>query len=183
VPDPALVRAAHLALLARWRGAMDLVGPGPLEPHFDDADTVARAIEARGRWADLGSGAGFPGVALAAWHPEAEVTLVESREKRAAFLEQLRRALGLPNLRVLRARAEDLPAGAWDGVISRAFAPPPDVLAHAARLLLPGGLVALLLAREEPPQVPRFTLELTLDYAVAGRPRRVVVLRWGGSSR
>jgi 16S rRNA (guanine527-N7)-methyltransferase len=183
VPDPSAVRAAHLALLARWRLAMDLVGPGPLEPHFDDAEAVARAIEARGRWADLGSGAGFPGVALAAWHPEAEVTLVESREKRTAFLDHLRREVALPNLRVLRARAEDLPAAAWDGVIARAFAPPPAFLGHAARLLRPGGHAVLLLAREEAPEVAGFREVERHDYAIEGKPRRAVVLRWGGPLR
>jgi 16S rRNA (guanine527-N7)-methyltransferase len=170
------VRATHLTLLARWRGAMNLVGPGPLEPHFDDSAAAVRAFSARGRWADLGSGAGFPGVALAAAHPGAEVTLVESRDKRAAFLVQVRAAVGLPNLRVLRARVEDLPAAAWDGVISRAFAPPPVFLEHAARLLVPGGLAVLMLAREEAPEVGGFSLVSASDYAIEGKPRRVVVL-------
>ena len=62
---------------------MDLVGPGPLEPHFQDAAGAVAGLEAVGRWVDLGSGAGFPGIALAARHPGAEVWLVESRRKRA----------------------------------------------------------------------------------------------------
>jgi 16S rRNA G527 N7-methylase RsmG len=74
---------AHRTLLEKWRKAMDLVRPGrPLDPHFDDArQAVTRLPRAAhpagqalaGRWADLGSGAGFPGVALAVLHPGAEV--------------------------------------------------------------------------------------------------------------
>ncbi|MFH1463210.1 MAG: RsmG family class I SAM-dependent methyltransferase [Pseudomonadota bacterium] len=176
MPD---VRAAHLALLTRWRTAMNLVGPGPLEPHFEDSEAAVGTFSARGRWADLGSGAGFPGVALAAAHPRAEVSLVESRNKRAAFLAQVRSATGLTNLHVLCLRVEDLPAAAWDGVISRAFAPPPLFLQHAARLLVPGGLAVLMLAREEAPTVPGFALEREVAYAIEGKTRRVVVLRKG----
>ena len=49
----------HLELLEKWRAAMNLIGPGPAEHHFMDARGAVASLGARGRWADLGSGAGF----------------------------------------------------------------------------------------------------------------------------
>ncbi len=179
-PDAAQVERTHQELLERWRVAMNLVGPGPSDPHFDDSRAVAQALEARGRWADLGSGAGFPGIALAAWNPDAEVTLVESRSKRAAFLERAVRKTALPNAAVFHGRVEQLESAAWDGLVSRAFANPPAVLEHARRLLVAGGRLAFMLAKEavEPP--PGFTLEGHHDYRIEGRVRRLTVLRFEG---
>jgi 16S rRNA (guanine527-N7)-methyltransferase len=165
----------HHELLQRWRKAMDLVGPGPLEPHFEDARKAVAWLEARGDWADLGSGAGFPGVALAALHPEAQVLLVESRHKRASFLDQV--AAGANNLSVDAGRTERLPDASFDGVISRAYRPPDEFLADALRLLRPGGIAVLMLARQEPPEVAGLELFHVEHYDVEGRPRRAVGYR------
>lgn len=170
-PTPDTVFAVHRRLLEALRRVMDLVGPGPVEPHFEDATAVARLVPARGRWADLGSGAGFPGIALAAFHPEARVELVESREKRASFLELVVGEAGLANAIVLRVRAESLEEGVYDGVISRAFAPPPLYLGLARRLARPGAQAVLLLAREEPPQVAGLELVERVLYRVGDRER------------
>ena len=48
----------HKTLLGKWRKAMDLIGPGPMEPHFEDANSAVHGLEAEGNWVDLGSGAG-----------------------------------------------------------------------------------------------------------------------------
>ena len=165
----------HFDLLERWRKAMDLVGPGPLEPHFEDARAAVAWLEARGDWADLGSGAGFPGVALAAHHPQARVLLVESRQKRASFLDQV--AAGADNLQVLCARSETLQDGSLDGVISRAYRPPEDYLADALRLLKPGGVAVLMLARQEPPQLEGLEMFHVEHYDLGGRPRQAVAYR------
>jgi 16S rRNA (guanine527-N7)-methyltransferase len=171
------VRATHAALLERWRRTMDLVGPGPLAPHFDDAEAATAPLHAAGDWVDLGSGAGFPGVTLAASYPDARVTLVERREKRAAFLEAVARAAGLPNLAVVCGDAAALTEAAWDGVISRAYRPPAELLPEAGRLLRPDGRLVLLLAREPAPTGDGWTQELDHAYVIEGRPRHVVVLR------
>ena len=175
--DPTTVRRAHEALLEQWRKAMDLVGPGPLGPHLDDAEAVARALSPTGSWADLGSGAGFPGIALAAWHPGATFTLVESRQKRAAFLKVLIHETGLANTSVVHGRAEDLPEGTFDGVISRAFAAPDAFLSLARLLLVPGGVAVVLLAREAAPEVDGLTQEAQGTYEVDGKGRRWVMYR------
>lgn len=176
-PDPASVRRVHESLLERLRRSMDLVGPGPAAPHFDDAEQVATLLTQEpprsGRWADLGSGAGFPGIALAAHHPGIRVELVESRQKRATFLELLVREAELENAVVRRMRVEDLERGSYDGVISRAFAPPADYLATARGLLRPLGEAWLLLARESAPAVDGLVLESERAYTVGDRDRRL----------
>ena len=164
----------HLALLERWRRAMDLVGPGPLEPHFADAAAAVSWLEPFGRWADLGSGAGFPGVALAARHPDLSVTLVESRQRRLAFLDQVVAATGLTGLEVFHGRTEALDDGSFDGVISRAYRPPPDFLADARRLLVSGGTAVLMLAQQDVPEVAGLEVFHVEHYALDDRARRAV---------
>lgn len=166
----------HLTLLGRWRKAMDLVGPGPLEPHFEDAArAVAWLEEPQGLWADLGSGAGFPGIALAARHPQLKVKLVESRQKRAVFLDQV--AAGTKNIEVCCCRSETLEDGGLDGVISRAYRKPPEFLKDALRLLKPGGVAVLMLARQEPPEVSGLEVFHVEHYQLGDRPRAAVGYR------
>jgi len=136
---------AHRRLLQKWRKAMDLIGPGPMEPHFEDAIGAVQDLDVHGRWADLGSGAGFPGIALAAFHADAEVLLVESRQKRAIFLRKVIAEAGLDNATIVHGRTETLPEEGFDGVISRAYKPPRKFLADAERLLRPGGLAVMML--------------------------------------
>ncbi len=169
----------HRRLLERWREAMNLVGPGPLDEHYADSAAALRGLRPTGRWADLGSGAGFPGVVLAAQHPSLRVTLVDSRKKRCAFLRQVLTEAEVPSDRVdvVCGRVEDLEAGAWDGLTARAFAPPPEVLAHARRLLVPGGRVVLMLQEDQPlADHEGFEVFHVERYAVRGRERRAVVL-------
>lgn len=178
LPDPLEIERIHQELLERWRSAMNLVGPGSSDIHFDDSRVVAQALAAQGRWADLGSGAGFPGVALAAWNPEAQVTLVESRAKRAAFLQRVIRQCDLPNASVFHGRVEQLEHAAWDGLISRAFAAPPAVLEHARRLLVDGGRLGLMVAREQVTPPPDFALVSRQSYRACDRSRSLTVLSY-----
>ncbi len=124
---PTAVRAPEEALrthLADSLAALDL-----------DAVRSALAI------ADLGSGAGFPGLPLAVALPAAEVCLVESQRRKCDFIEAVCRAAGIANARTVCARAEEWVAGAAanDVVLARALAPPSVVLEYAAPLLRLGG--------------------------------------------
>ena len=91
--------------------------------------------------ADLGSGAGFPGVVLAVALPRARVALVESAARKCEFLERLVSTLEIVNARVVNARAEAWPQGlgAQDLVVARALAPLAVLCEYAAPLLGPGG--------------------------------------------
>jgi 16S rRNA (guanine527-N7)-methyltransferase len=98
------------------------------------------AVQAAERIADLGSGAGFPGLALAVALPAAAVSLIESQRRRCEFLERVCAAAELENTRVVWSRAEEWQAGVArnDVVTARALAPQPVVLEYAAPLLRMG---------------------------------------------
>lgn len=167
----------HLELLEKWRSAMNLIGPGPAEHHFMDARGTVAALDARGRWADLGSGAGFPGIALAIHNPEAQVLLVESRERRAGFLKQVVRAAGLDNVEVFHGRTEAV-SGPFDGIISRAYRPLADYLADAGRLLGSTGEAVSMTGEGELSAVPDgWTVTESWTYAVDAGHRSAHRLR------
>jgi len=95
--------------------------------------------------ADLGSGAGFPGIPIKLWAPNISLTLIESNRKKAAFLREVVRALTLTNVNVQTARAETLPAGVFDLVTLRAVERFSTILPIAANLVAPAGRLALLI--------------------------------------
>ena len=95
------------------------------------------------RIADIGAGAGFPGLPLAIALPASEMRLVESQSKKCQFLRRTIAAAGIDNVRVAERRAEEWSEGlgAHDAVIARALAPAPVVLEYAAPLLERGGVL------------------------------------------
>jgi 16S rRNA (guanine527-N7)-methyltransferase len=101
------------------------------------------AVRAARRIADLGAGAGWPGLALAAALPEAHVALVESAVRHTRYLERAVQAGGLANVEVVHARAEQWPAGisAHDLVCARALAALPVLCEYAAPLLMETGVL------------------------------------------
>lgn len=171
--------STHRQLLERFRRSMNLVGPGELDTHYEDCAAALSILEPSGHWADLGSGAGFPGIVFADRFPTVALDLVESRRKRAVFLEQVLAEGGAPgHVRVLCERIERLAPATYDGVVARALAPPADVLGHAARILAPGGEVLLLLQQDQAllPDA-RFEPLREHPYAVGHRERRAVLWR------
>lgn len=125
--------------------------------HVPEARALASWVgKPRGRWMDLGTGGGLPGLVLAREHADAEWVLVEARGKKAQEAERFARTLGVP-CRVVTGRAEELAweagwRGAFTGVVARAVAPL-RVLVELARgfLMAQGRLVAVKgeRAREE----------------------------------
>jgi 16S rRNA (guanine527-N7)-methyltransferase len=111
--------------------------------HLADSLTAVdlEAIRVARRIADLGAGAGFPGLALAVAFPDAEVALVESQRRKCEFLRRASAQAEIANVRVVCARVEDWREGlgANDAVVARALASQPVVLEYAAPLLCLGG--------------------------------------------
>src|SRR5688500_5461480 len=138
---------------------MNLVGPGDVGDHYEDAERALAGLEPYGHWADLGTGAGFPGIVFAARFPHVRLDLVDSRRKRCSFVEQVLAEAHVPadRVRVLCTRFEELEPAAYDGILSRAFAPPVEVLDHADRLLGETGMLVLFLQGDaDAPDDPRF---------------------------
>jgi len=119
------------------------------------ADSLAAlelaVVRRSGHIADLGSGAGFPGLALAIALPDAQVSLVESVGRKTTFLARVVEKLGLVNADVVHARAEGWHEGLGrhDLVTARALAPLPVLLEYAAPLLAPGGTLVAWKGRLE----------------------------------
>jgi 16S rRNA (guanine527-N7)-methyltransferase len=136
----------YAALLTGPGVERGLLGPGEAERVWDrhilNCAAVAELIPDRGTVADLGSGAGLPGIVLALLRPEADVVLVESMARRVEFLTECVEALGLGRVRIVRGRAEDL-AGEIraDTVTARAVAPLGRLAGWAVGLCRPGGTV------------------------------------------
>jgi 16S rRNA (guanine527-N7)-methyltransferase len=138
--DPLL---AYLALLDRWNRTYNLTAiRDPREMvsrHLLDSLAMHSFVQ-DGTLADLGTGAGLPGIPLALANPALQLTLVESNGKKARFLREALRTLSLGNARVAETRIEalDMP-GAFDAITARALATLPLILELGGHLLKPEG--------------------------------------------
>jgi 16S rRNA (guanine(527)-N(7))-methyltransferase RsmG len=116
--------------------------------------------------ADLGSGAGFPGIPIKLWAPDISLTLIESNQKKSVFLREVSRALTLTDIDIQNTRAEDLRAASFDVVTLRAVEKFQTILPTAASLVGPHGRLVLLLGSAQLPEakrlLPRFTSKLSM---------------------
>jgi 16S rRNA (guanine527-N7)-methyltransferase len=143
---------AYLSLLLRWNARVNLTAirdaEGILSRHFVESIACARALPLGiTTLLDLGSGAGFPGLPIAICRPEIAVTLAESQGKKAAFLQEVVRTLGL-TAKVHAGRAEDLRLE-FDCVTLRAVDRMEQAVRVATGLVHPGGWLAPMTARAE----------------------------------
>jgi 16S rRNA (guanine527-N7)-methyltransferase len=154
---------AYLDLLARWNRSYNLTAvrdPREMVPrHLLDSLAMDAYLDGIASLADLGTGPGLPGIPLAIARPGLRVTLVEANGKKARFLREAVRTLGLANAEVAESRIEALDrTGAFDAITARALATLPQILAFGGHLLAPGGrLLAMKGARpdEEIAALPR----------------------------
>jgi len=137
-----------LDLLAKWNRTYRLTAvTGPAEMvsrHLLDSLSVLPSLAGH-RIADVGSGAGLPGIPLAVARPELDFVLLDSNGKKARFMTHAVGRLGLDNVRVVKARVEDYAGeSGFDTVLSRAFASLSDFVRLAGHLCAPSGkLVAM----------------------------------------
>ncbi|WIM67686.1 16S rRNA (guanine(527)-N(7))-methyltransferase RsmG [Corynebacterium breve] len=142
-----IAQAYHdsLATTAAERG---FIGPKEVSRlwsrHILNCAVISEAFDEGITIADIGSGAGLPGVPLAIARPDLQITLIEPLLKRSVYLGEIKDELGLDNVTVIRGRAEDQSRGTFDAVTSRAVAP----LGKLARWSLPlankgGAMVAM----------------------------------------
>jgi 16S rRNA (guanine527-N7)-methyltransferase len=136
----------YLELLSRWNAAYNLTAVrDPLAmvtSHLLDSLAVAHLVRGE-RLADIGSGAGLPGIPLAILSPERQVTLIDANGKKTRFLREVVRALRLVNVRIEGQRVENV-SGEFDTVTARAFASIADMLRLAGHLLAADGILLAL---------------------------------------
>ena len=142
---------AHLDLLDDWNTRMNLTAirdrPSQLTKHLLDSLTVLPYLQGE-RIADVGSGAGLPGIPLAIVEPHRHFSLIESTGKKCRFLEHVRDALELKNVEVVQSRAESYkPEVRFDTVLARAVGPVADLVKVAGPLVVGGGRLLAMKGR------------------------------------
>ncbi len=175
----------YLALLGKWNKVYNLTAvretPRMVSYHLLDCLAVAPHVPAE-TLLDVGSGAGLPGIPLALALPRAQVTLLDSSHKKAAFLRQAAIELKLDNVEVVCERAEAWqPARRYELVISRAFSEVSEFAALAGRFVARGGTLAAMKGvypHEELEQLPAaYRLKQVVPLEVPGvRGARHLVL-------
>ena len=143
-PETAARLAAYRDLLLRWNTRINLISAETANEidlrHIADCAQLQPLLPQDGPIADLGSGAGLPGLVLAIIQPEREIHLVESDKRKAAFLIEASARLELPMVHVHACRAENAKLPPLSAITARALAPLMALLPYAADFLAPGGV-------------------------------------------
>jgi 16S rRNA (guanine527-N7)-methyltransferase len=182
VPDAARQQlVTWLDLVVAWSERVDLTAARDVETLADlllaDAALLA-STQLAGSVIDVGSGVGAPAIPLAILSPATTLTLVEPRERRAAFLRTSCGSLERSDIRLLRKRSMEVEAEVAELAISRATLPPPLWLREGARLAQRA--VWVLLGQDEPPTLSSWHADLDLSYEwplTGGRRRAVRYVR------
>ena len=147
----------YLELLLRWNEKMNLTAIRTPEEcltrHFGESLYLARSAELQGTLLDVGSGAGFPGLALKIAFPDVAATLLEPVAKKRAFLKEVARACRMGSVEVRRERLEDFvrgePGHSFDATTMRAVGRLAELVPAVAHCLKPGGRLCLWLGHEQ----------------------------------
>ena len=144
---------AYVELLFKWNRVYNLTAirdkSEMVSHHLLDSLAVVPHLWS-GRWLDVGSGGGMPGLVLAIVKPDWQFTLLDSNTKKTGFVQQVVIELGLKNVSVHSGRVEEWhPDCRFDGIISRAFAELGDFLAVSRHLIAPNGRWAAMKGQPE----------------------------------
>lgn len=165
------------------------------ERHILECDALAGQLSASGRWMDLGTGGGLPGLVLAQRFPSVAWTLVDATAKKVAAVRSFAQDLALDNVEAVHGRAESLAVdpefrGQFDGVVTRAVAPLPTLAELCRGFVRAGGVVvalkgptvqAELAAAAAALRILRLDLVSTERLDVATRETWVVTMRANGA--
>lgn len=156
VPDTAMAGKiqAYVSLLLRWNERIALTAVTDptqiLRFHFGESIYAAtRGFVEKGRLADVGSGAGFPGIPLSLVCPALQVTLIEPNLKKCVFLGEVKRKLALDNVEISRGRMEDYLGSELDIVTYRAVGRPESLLELCRANLSPLGKLVMWLGMDD----------------------------------
>ena len=143
--------------LANDSDELGLLGPRELDKiwsrHILNSAVVAELVKPGELVADVGSGAGLPGIPMAIAAPGTDFVLIEPMDRRASWLQEVVDELDLQNVEVVRARAEEVEGGQFDVVTARAVAALDKLLKLCVPLLKPGGRVIALKGSKAPEEI------------------------------
>jgi len=153
----------YLALMAKWNGVYNLTSlrdPMQMVTHhlLDSLAAVPAFVDAK-NVLDVGAGGGLPGLVLAIARPDLKVSLIDTVHKKTAFLTQVKAELGLANVTVYTMKVQDLKAGPFDTITSRAFADLSDFVNWSGHLLAEGGQFIALKGTAPPEEQERLPSE------------------------
>ena len=155
-PQIKLARA-YVHKLAQESDQLGLLGPRELDKiwsrHVLNSAVVAELVQPGELVADVGSGAGLPGIPMAIAAPETDFVLIEPMDRRASWLQEVVDELDLQNVEVVRARAEEVEGGQFEVVTARAVAALDKLLRLCVPLLKPGGRVIALKGSKAPEEI------------------------------
>ncbi len=178
----------HVDLLLKWNKTINLTAitdpDEVVEKHVLDSLAVVPLLPS-GSLLDAGSGAGFPGIPAAIARPQLEVVLVDSVQKKVAFLKNVLAELRLTNVKAQAVRLQGDPAAEGlprvHAAVARAYAAPREWLALAEHYVLPGGVAICMLGPtdEIPDEVGELALQQTLGYALpfSNAQRRIAIYK------
>lgn len=164
-PERLEVLERYAALLASEGVTRGLIGPREVprlwDRHLVNCGLLAGLVPEGARVADLGSGAGLPGLVLALARPDLQVTLIEPMARRVAFLEEACALLGAARVSVVRGRAEERSRDPrFEVVTARALAPLPRLLSWGLPLVAPGGALLAMKGSSAEREVTEAAAEL-----------------------
>lgn len=176
----------YLDLLLRWNQKINLTAVRSAEDcvtrHFGESLYLSRHLQLAGRLLDIGSGAGFPGLALKVAFPSLTVTLLEPVAKKRAFLKEVARVCSMDSVEVRGERLADFvtrkPAFRFDTVTARAVGDLDRLVPDATELLASGGRLCLWLTRSQIPGLVRISSRLNWEEPIPvplSRERVIIV--------
>ena len=148
---------AYAQKLANDSDELGLLGPRELDKiwsrHILNSAVVAELVKPGELVADVGSGAGLPGIPMAIAAPDTDFVLIEPMDRRASWLQEVVDELELENVEVVRARAEEVEGGQFEVATARAVAALDKLLRLCVPLLKPGGRVIALKGSKAPEEI------------------------------
>ncbi len=188
----------HLDTLWEWNKKMNLTGLSSRDQVVRDLllDSIAAApfFPSEGRYLDVGSGGGFPAIPIKILRPALETHLIEAVQKKASFLKEVVRLIGLSGCLIIRGRVEKLPPpllpGGYDIVTARAVAKLPQAITWSAPMVKEGGALLCFQGAEGERELldahrvideSGLFIETVFQYKIPEKPfsRRILVLRKG----
>ena len=181
--------AAYRDLLLRWNARINLISGETAaevdQRHIADCAQLQPILPEEGPIADIGSGAGLPGLVLAAMEPQREFHLVESDKRKAAFLVEVSAQLKLLRVRVHACRIENAKLPPLSAITARALAPLASLLPYAERFLAPAGVAIFPKGRGAEKELTEATLHwhFTLERFPSRTNAEATILRLGHIQR